>query len=50
MHMQDRKEGAMVWHSKPDYVSLLSDRFNNDLGDDCDDQAPDLLYSNHSNG
>ena len=24
---------------------MLADKFNNDLGDDCNDSAPDLLHS-----
>ena len=35
-------DNPIFWHSKPDYVSLLSEKFSTDLGDDCAENAPDL--------
>ena len=41
----DMGTSPLVWHTRPDFVSMLADKFNNDLGDDCNDSAPDLLHS-----
>ena len=42
----DVNQNPIYWHSKPDYVSLLSEKFGTDLGDDCPENAPDLLAAN----
>ena len=36
-------DNPIFWHSKPDYVTLLAEKFGADLGDDCAENAPDLL-------
>ena len=41
----DLGTSPLVWHTRPDFVSMLADKFNNDLGDDCNDSAPDLVNS-----
>ena len=35
-------DNPIFWHSKPDYVTLLAEKFGADLGDDCAENAPDL--------
>ena len=34
-------QNNQIWQAKPDYINLLSEKFNNDLGYDCDDSADD---------
>ena len=40
--LASQADNPIFWHSKPDYVSLLSEKFGTDLGDDCAENAPDL--------
>lgn len=45
---QDPGHNPLFWHSKPDYVSLLSEKYGTDLGDDCAENAPDLNLAKNS--
>ena len=41
-------QNPIFWHSKPDFVSLLSEKYGTDLGDDCAENAPDLQPAQNS--